>query len=58
MTIKAFLVLAIVFYFSCYGMVEGLHRKLSMEEDLEIEKQLKLLNKPSLKSITVNNFSS
>ncbi|EXB38451.1 hypothetical protein L484_022351 [Morus notabilis] len=37
--------------FCCYGKVEGGNRKLSRKEDLEIEKQLKLLNKPALKTI-------
>ena len=51
--------LAILCYLSYYGKADQVNQmKLSKEEDLEIEKQLKLLNKPSLKTIKVNIFFS
>ena len=43
------LVCYLLFYCKC---MEG-YKKLSKEEDLELEKQLKRLNKPTVKSITV-----
>ncbi|XP_024017028.1 uncharacterized protein LOC21405166 [Morus notabilis] len=52
MAIKGVLSFTILLCCLCYcGKVEGGHRKLSRKEDLEIEKQLKLLNKPPLKTI-------
>ncbi|PON75267.1 hypothetical protein TorRG33x02_245570 [Trema orientale] len=51
MAIKGFFLFAIVCYVSYYGKARGEHGRLSREEELEIEKQLKLLNKRSLKTI-------
>lgn len=53
MIIEQFLLM--LFLCLCYNGVRG--KKLSEQEDLELEKQLKLLNKPATKTIKVCNFS-
>ena len=44
--------LLICYLFFYYKWVEG-YRKLSKEEDLELDEQLKRLNKPTVKTIKV-----
>ena len=44
--------LLVCYIFLYYNGVEG-YMKLSKEEDLEIEKELKRLNKPAMKTIKV-----
>jgi len=47
--------LLILYLFLSYNEVEG-QKKLSKLEDVELEKQLKILNKPAVKTVKVLFF--
>ncbi|XP_062086555.1 protein neprosin-like [Humulus lupulus] len=49
------LVITIVCYISYYGKAQEDTIKLSKEEELELEKELNLLNKPAIKTIKTDN---
>lgn len=51
-----FLIISIIGIFSDIHIIEAKRSTISREEDLELERQLKILNKPPIKTIQVQSY--